>query len=321
MRPAYRIEIDGADVTAKWGACLTRLSITDEAGIKSDTLEVEFDNREKIKAPPVGAKVKVWLGYEPAPVLRGQFVIDEWTLSGPLRTLSISAKAAELTSTIRAAKTRAFDGKTLGAIVNQIAGDHGLTAQVDSELASIQIAHIDQANESDLGFLSRLAKRNGGTFKLADGKLIMAKKGGANLPSGKAKTAIAMTPDMVGTWSFTQGKRGEYKAVSASYMDHAKGKRVSVSAGSGEPKHRIRTLYGSKAEAEAAAKAELGAYTRGQGTFEVSGPGIPTMFAEATVEAAGFDPDVDGGYLVKSVRHTLEGGGYSTDISMEAKAT
>ena len=321
MTPAYRIEIDGKDFTDLWGKRLTSLSITDEAGIKSDTLEVEFDGRDKIRAPKIGAKVRVWLGYAPAPVLRGQFIIDEWNLSGPLRTLRVSAKAAELTSRIRAAKTRAFDGKALGAIVNQIAADHGLTAQVDSELASIQIAHIDQANESDLGFLSRLAKRNGGTFKLSDGKVMMAKKGGANLPSGTAKTAIALTPDMVGSWSFTQGKRGEYKTVSASYMDHAKGKRVSVKAGSGEPKHRIRTLYGSKAEAEAAVKAELGAYTRGQGTFEVSGPGIPTMFAEASVTAAGFDQDVDGGYLVKSVRHTLEGGGYSTDISMEAKAT
>lgn len=321
MTPAYRIEIDGKDFTEQWGKRLMSLVITDEAGIKSDTLEVEFDGRDKIKAPKVGAKIKVWLGYAPTPVLRGQYVIDEWTLAGPLRTLRISAKAAELTSTIRAAKTRAFDNKTLGAIVNQIAADHGLTAQVDSELASIQIAHIDQANESDLGFLSRLAKRNGGTFKLADGKVMMAKKGGSNLPSGKAKASIAMTPDMVSTWSFTQGKRGEYKTVSASYMDHAKGKRVSVKAGSGEPKHRIRTLYGSKAEAEAAAKAELGAYTRGQGTFEVDGPGIPTVFAEAIVEAEGFDPDVDGGYLVKSVRHSLEGGGYSTSISMEAKAT
>ena len=164
MTPAYRIEVDGKDFTEQWGSRLTSLSITDEAGIKSDTLEVEFDGRDKIKAPKIGAKVRVWLGYAPAPVLRGQFVIDEWTLSGPLRTLRISAKAAELTSRIRAAKTRAFDDKTLGEIVNQIAADHGLTAQVDSELASIQIAHIDQANESDLGFLSRLAKRNGGVF-------------------------------------------------------------------------------------------------------------------------------------------------------------
>ena len=106
MTPAYRIEIDGKDITTEWGKRLTSLSITDEAGIKSDTLEVEFDGRDKIKAPKVGAKIKVWLGYEPAPILRGQFVIDEWALSGPLRTLSISAKAAELTSTIRAAKTR-----------------------------------------------------------------------------------------------------------------------------------------------------------------------------------------------------------------------
>lgn len=319
--PAYRIEVDGVDVSSKWKPVLLSMEITDEAGLKADTLEATFSMNPPIAKPKPGAKIKAWLGYEPAPAYRGEFVVDEWELSGPPNQLTVKAKAAAMTSKIKSAHSKAYDGKTLGAIVNEVASTNGLTAQVDSELAAIQIKHIDQQNESDLNFLSRLAKRNGGTFKLGDGKVILAKKGSEKLPGGQAKTAIVLTPIMATRWSFTQGKRGEYKTVSATYMDHAGGRRKTVKAGSGEPKHHIRLLYGSAAEAKAAAQAELGNYARGQGTFEFEGPGLPSVFAEAKVTAEGFDPDADGEFSIKSVHHRLEDGGYTTSISLERGGT
>lgn len=320
MRPAARVTIAGNDVSSVlFGANgpLISLTVTDEAGVKSDTFELELDDREGFKAPNPGDEIQVWLGYEPAPPHMGRYKVEEWEKSGPARTLRVSAKAAELTSAIRAAKVNSFDQKTLGEIVEQVASSHGLTAQVDSELASIAIDHIDQQHESDLGFLSRLAKRNGGTFKLADGKVLVAKKGSGKLPAGGDKPTVTLTPGMVTSWSATQGKRGEYKTVSASYMVHAEGKRKTVKAGSGEPKHRIRTLFGSEAEARAAAKAELGMYARGQMTVEITAPGLPTVFSEGKIVLDGFDPDVDGEFLIKTVRHTFSSSGYTTSISAE----
>lgn len=324
--PAARLTINGRDVSTSIfgdlanggaGGVLVSLTVTDEAGTKSDTLELEIDDREGFKAPPKGAEIQAWLGYEPTPVYMGRFKVDEWTKRGPVRTLRVSAKAAEMTSEIRAAKSRSFDGKTVGEIATQIAGENGLQATVAPSIASQTIPHIDQQNESDLGFLSRLAGRAGAVFKLADGKVLFSERGSGQLASGNEKPTIGLTPPMVSDWDATSADRGEYGAVACSYMDHDQGKRVTVTEGSGKPKHRDRRLYGSKEEAEAAAKAQLGDLTRGKVSFSTNGPGLPSVFAEAKIDAQGFDADVDGEFLIKSVNHTLDSGGYRTSIQME----
>lgn len=319
MKPTARITLNGTDVTAKWASVLESVSVTDEAGVKSDTCEIAFDNREGFSAPPIGAELKIWIGYEPEPVYMGSYKIDTWKKSIPVRRLTVSAKAADLTSTIRSPKIRSFHAKTVKAIVSQVAGDNGLTAVVDAGIGARQVDHIDQQTESDMSFLSRLAKRQGATFKLADGKVIFAAKGSKTAPSGKAKTAITLIPAQISSGEATCNKRGDYKAVSATYMDHTTGKRKTVTAGSGAPKHRDRRLYGSQAEAQAAAKAGLGDLTRGQVTVTIEMPGDPTIFAEALVTASLGDPDIDGDYLAKSVTHSYSAGGYTTSLSLETE--
>lgn len=324
MRPAARLIVDGRDISTEVfgpNGILVSLSITDEAGVKSDTLELEIDNRESFKAPPKGAEIQAWLGYEPQPTYMGRFKVDEWEKRGPAKTLRVTARAAELTTEIRAAKTRDWDDKTVGEIVQKIAKDHGLTASVSGSLASIKVKHIDQQNESDLGFLSRLAKRVGATFKLADGKVLFAEKGSSSLPSGGEKTALRLTPAMVGDWSASSAERGSYKSVICLYVDHAKGARKRVTEGSGKPCHRDRRLYATEVEARAAAKAQLGDLTRGKVSFQTTGPGMPDVFAEGLVSAEDFDPDVDGEYLIKSVQHSFDSSGFTTSLSMETKGS
>ncbi len=47
---------------------------------------------------------------------------------------------------------------TSGAIVQAIAGKHQLKATVGDELGKVLIPHIDQTQESDMSFLTRLAR-------------------------------------------------------------------------------------------------------------------------------------------------------------------
>ena len=318
-RPGARITLNGKDVTDTWKSVLESVSVTDEAGVKSDTCEIVFDNREGLSAPPIGAELQVWIGYEPSPVYMGKYKIDSWTKTFPVKRLTVSAKAADLTSDFRAHKIRSHHQMTVKAIVQKIAGEHGLTAVVDAKLGAIQIDHIDQQTESDMSFLSRLARRVGATFKLADGKILFAAKGSSNAPSGKAKTAIVIAPADVTMISATCDKRGNFKSAVATYMDRPSGKRKTVTAGSGTPKHRDRRLYGSQAEARAAAEATLGNLTRGQVTLSIEAPGNPALYAEALVTPKGFDPDIDGRYLVKSVTHTYGGSGYTTSATAETE--
>lgn len=320
MTPAARLVYAGQDISTKLmqnGGPLISLVVTDEAGIKSDTVEIEFDDRERLPSPTKGAEIKVWLGYEPEPVYMGRFAVDEWERRGPVRTLRISAKAAALTTAIRAAKSRSWHDLDLGDIVDTIAGEHGLQVKMHDEMRAIHLDHIDQQSESDLGFMTRLAKRSGATFKLADGNLIFAKKAAKTLPSGQEKEKIELRPGDVSTWSATDCARGECGSVICFWMDRDAGKRTKVVVGEGDPAHQDRKLYATEAEALAAAQAQFGTLNRGQKRIEIDGPGNPAVYAEAMLSLRNFDQDVDGEYIVKGVRHSLDEGGFLTSIHVE----
>lgn len=323
MRPAARITLDGKDITTRLlggpNAVLESLSITDEAGVKSDALELSIDNRDGFSAPPVGSTIQVWLGYEPAPAYMGKYRVDEWTKSGPPRLLKVSAKSAELTTEIKGHKTRSWHDTTVKAIVAKIAGEHGLGNSIDAKVGATAIEHIDQHAESDMAFLTRLASRHGATFKLADGKVIFARKGAKTLPSGGAKGAITLRPADVSSWSVNQSERSGHKSVICYWHDHAKNKRVAVTAGSGKPAFRDKKVYRTAAEAQAAASGKLGELTRGKRAGQVDMPGKPDIFAEGVVTLQGFDRDADGSFFAKTVTHSFSSSGYTTSVSLETE--
>lgn len=322
MKPVVRIEFNGVDRGDAFLARLVSLSIDDSAGLTADRLEMTFDARAgeriDISAPAVGAELRIFLGYEPTPMYMGSFRVRRWTKSGPVRTLTVEADAAALTTTIRAPKTRSHHAMTVREIVEKIAADHGLTAQVDTEIGAHNVAHIDQQTESDVSFLTRLAKRQGATFKLGDGKIIFAKKGSPTAIDGSAKVMKTILPTQVSSWTATLDGRSDYGSASAEYMDHAKGERLRAHAGTGAPHHRDRRLYGSKEEAEAACKANLGDLNRGKMSVTIDAPGMPEVFAEALVNLKDFDAEADGEYLAKTVRHEFSDRGFTTSVTLEA---
>lgn len=188
------------------------------------------------------------------------------------------------------------------------------------EIAALVIEHIDQQNESDLAFLQRLATRSGAVFKVTDGSLVLMKKGSKTLPSGKANVSTTIRPADVASWEWESGGRTDYKAVACTYRDDATGERKTAVAGdpASTSKHRDRRLYGSKAEAEVAAKAQLDDCARGKVSARIETSfGRPEIFAECEVVLEGFDDEVDGAYRVKSVRHTLDGAGLRSSITLE----
>jgi hypothetical protein len=322
MTPTARVSINGKDITTRLldkdrKKPLVSITITDEAGIKSDTCTLEIDLREPFAPPAKGSEFEVWLGYEPGPVRMGRYRVDSWTKQGPPKTLSIAASSAELTSAIKETKTKSWHDTTVTSIVQDIAGFHGLSSVVDGEVGADAIEHIDQSGESDMGFLTRLAKRHGATFKVADGKVIFVKKGSGRLPSGAHKAAIVVKPEDVSSWSVTSGERGGHKSVICYWHDHDGGRRKGVTAGKGKPAHRDKRTYRTEAEARAAAKAQLGELTRGTKTGQIECVGNPAFFAEGVVVLDGFDPDADGQFYAKSVTHNFSASGYTTSVSLE----
>jgi hypothetical protein len=208
----------------------------------------------------------------------------------------------------------------VSSIVQEVAGRHDLGTAIDGEIGGHYVEHIDQTGESDMGFLTRLAKRHGATFKVANGTIIFAKKGSTTLPSGIGKPAITVRPVDVASWTVNAGERGAHELVICYWHDHDTGRRRAARAGKadkGGKAHRDKRLYATQAEAEAAARAQLGELTRGQKTGQIECVGNPAFFAEGVVVLDGFDPDADGQFYAKTVTHNFSASGYTTSVSLE----
>lgn len=344
MTPAARITLQGIDITANLipapfglplagggvsipagyleGGPLLSLEVTDNEDKKSDAVELEIDNREQIPAPKKGQEFMVWLGYtETGLVYMGRYAVESWTKSGRPRTLKVSAKAVGFGTEIKSPKSRSYHENTVGEIVNKVAGFNNLTALVHPDLQSVKIGHIDQSSESDLHFMTRIAERVGGNFKLADGKMVMNKAGSGQLPSGTEAPVFAIqedSGDVKNGWSATGSERGSYGSAEAYWQDTKKGERTATKEGSGKPVFRLRGIFKTEDEAKVAAKAKLAKLNRGKVSLELPLVGRPEIFAGARVQAEGFDPDVDGLFQIKTAKHSLNGSGLGTSLTTES---
>ncbi len=320
MRPTFQIFADQLDVTAKIQDRLLRLTVTDEAGIKSDTAEISLDDRDAaLEVPRRGAKLEVWLGYiESGIYLMGTYVVDEIELSGPPRTMLIRAKAADMLQSLKSPKTRPWDKVTLGSIVETIASEHGYQPGVDSSLAGIYFEHVDQTEESDMHFLTRLAKQYDAVAKPANGFMVLAPKGSSKSASGQDLPAVSLGLSDLTSWNVTLADRGKYKTVKVYYHDWKTGKRTEIKIGTEDPAYVLRHTYPDAEQAKAAGSAKLEGFFRGEAKASFCFPGNPLVAAEILLTVTGVRDGVDGDWIVRSVTHEFSNSGYNSRVEAEA---
>lgn len=133
-------------------------------------------------------------------------------------TVTLRARSADFRGTLNSRREESWHDTTLGAVVGAIAARNKLTASVADALAGIQIPHIDQSQESDAVFLSRLAERNGGAVSVKAGKLLMLKAGSGKTASGKAIPAITIERSDGDRHQFAIVDRGAYTGVTAKWL-------------------------------------------------------------------------------------------------------
>lgn len=326
-RPAYRIQANGADVTAAMLERFVEMTLTDEAGHTSDTVEIVLADHipdKPIALPRTGAELRVWLGYQGALTDRGLFVVDEVELAGAPGRMVIRGRAAPFeTSTggkvdLQTQKSRSWaKGTTIGSMVRKIAGEHGLQAKVDGALSGIALPHTDQSSESDMNLLSRIAARHDAIAKPAGGALVFARRGEGAAPGGGTMPRVTLTPADGRDYRVTIASRDGAGTCVAYYRDIRKAERHEVKVGEGEPVRRLRQSFPDAGSATAAARAALRKDARGERTLSYTIPGRATLSAECVLTLRGFRDGVDGEWLVKSVTHRIDSGGFVTEIAGE----
>lgn len=322
MKPAYKITVAGSNITSLVADRLISLTLTDEAGVKSDRFELVLDDRDqRLAIPPTKAAVTVAIGYTDRIVSKGEFVVEEVEIEGPERRMTIRANAAGASKGAGAAKERSWDDTTIGQIARSIAGKHGWEPAISPEVADIKIDHVDQ-HENDLQFLVRIAADNGAVAKVSHGKLVVAPHAEGKSVSGKILPVIPLAATATTDWVMTRVERGNYIGVKAIYNDLKTGERGEEIAGEdGENTHVLQHTYSTKAAAQRAAKSKKKALERGKDKFQVKNmPGVPELEAEVTIDATGFRDGVDGRWTVIGVTHTITDGGYVCAINAETPA-
>lgn len=328
LTPIVRVLADQVDITAAVLSRMVSITVTDESGTKSDTVEIvlaDHDPTAALAIPSTGAELDVFVGYDGMPAHLGLYVVDEVEVAGWPGTMTIRGKAAPFTTgkggktDLQTQKSRSWPaGTTLSDLVAKIASEHGMEPAVSQSLADKVLPHLAQTEESDMSFLVRVARRFDAIAKPAGGKIVMAKRGESKSASGQSLPPIVVHPSENTSYRMTIATRESKGTVIAYWHDRRANKRHEVKIGDGEPVRRMRQWYPDEATAREAAQSEVGRRERGEHKLSLTLPGNPGLMAESPLVAVGFRPGVDGEWLVTRVVHNItKAGGYVCDLEAE----
>lgn len=322
MTPIFRIVADGTDVTAKINERLL-LRTSDKPGMQSDEFELRIDDRDgQVVLPRQGSSIEIYLGYaETSLVRQGRYAVDTVEVSGPSETIVIKGKASDMRGSGKTIRSGRWEDVPLSKIVDDIATRNGWRLVYP---VTTKVALVDQLNESDFNFITRLAKQYDCTAKVADGKLLVMPRQAGQTASGKALGAITLTRSDVSRWQFSLGDRNSHKAVATKHQDKKTGKLAVVSVDIDDAPddlpavHTDRHIYPNKTAAESAAKARLAAFNRSTADVRFEMPGRTDIFVERLINAQGFKVGLDGEYLAESVEQVFTHSGWSTNVECNA---
>lgn len=321
----WRVTLDGADLTDRLKPRLMDLRITSCRGDAADQLDLRLDDADgKLAIPPRGAVLRVWLGWEGSGLTdMGTFTVDEVEHSGSPDQLSLRGRSVQMKAAIRQLREQSYSGLTMGAIVEQLAGRNGLVPRCHAALASLAVDHIDQANESDLNFLTRLGKRYDAVATIKAGALLFSPIGQGQTPSGKSLPTVTIRRSSGDDHRWHEADRGTYGGVRAMYDSSATGETRSVLEGKddGQGLKTLRHVYATKANATRAVRSEHQKMQRGVSSFEMwIARGRPDIYPEMTATVGGYKPQIDSAaWIVVKIEHVLAEQGLVSHIELEVK--
>lgn len=348
--PAYSITVDGNNITNLINQRLISLTLTDNRGFEADTLDLVLDDADGLlELPRKGATVRAAIGWtDTGTVDKGSYVVDELEHSGAPDQLSIRARSADLREGLTTKRDQSWHATTVGDVIQTIAVRNDLQASMSEALASIDVEHLDQTNESDVNLLSRLAEWHGATATVKDGRLLFITSGSGKTASGKALPAITIDRKEGDRHRFAVADREAYTAVRAYYFDVRQALRGEVQVNDKKAKtirekstnnttaetpdpsvsdtgntKTLRHTYSTKDKALRAAHAEWARLQRGVATFSLTlAQGRPDLTPEQPANVSGFKAQIDAiDWTLIKVTHSITDNGYTTAVELEVRAS
>ncbi|MEA9842376.1 phage late control D family protein [Xanthomonas campestris] len=320
--PQWRVVLDGTDLTERIAPRLLDLTLTECRGGEADQLDLRIhDHDGKMALPKRGVRLAVALGWKDTGLVdKGTFIVDEVEYSGAPDIITVRARSADFTADMRTRRERSWHNTTLGAVLNTLAGEHGLTPRVAEALARTKLPHLDQANESDMNLLTRLGQRFDAVATVKAGALLFAPIGAGTTATGKPLPTVTLTRRDGDQHRYSVADRDAYTGVRAYWVDKGKARRQSVLVGTDDNAKRLRESYADEATARQHAYAELERVKRGLAKFEHTlAIGRAEIFPEQIIAVVGFKPEIDAQtWLIAKAAHTIDASGFKSSLVLES---
>lgn len=313
----------GKNISAGLAPYLTGWSYTDFSHGKADDLQLTLENStgKWIDSwfPQKGTTVTAGVEIEGKSLHFGTFSIDEIEASGQPSIITLRAMSAITTKALRnEKKTKAWENCSLEKILTEIAKVHGLSSFYSGD--AVNFGRTDQRDESDLGYLKRIADENGLSLKVSEEKIIIFE----GKKFDEQDSVFAFERKDLASWNFKSKSHDIFKGCKVSYRDPG-GKQDLVfsflppaTPAVGQILN-VETRVESLAEAEKKARYELRKKNKDEVTGAITMPGHPGVLAGINITMDGFGV-FSGKYFIDEAKHS-QTAGYITDCKIRKVLT
>jgi phage protein D len=313
------------------GLSSLELQFSNITNLENGSSDFAFEDESVMK---LGDTITVYAGDERSPteIFRGKISALEAIFTDQTAPVLIVLAEDALQNARMKKRTKTYENTTLASIVQQIAGDLGLTPQITGFTQNIGVQV--QMNESDLTFLRRLLSRNDGDLQVVGTELHVSprdqvRRGTVGLAMQSQLRQVSVLADLahqvnevtITGWDAIQGSQitGRSNGVHQGPGQGRRGPQILENT-IGRRSHHIGHLHvTSDAEATVIADAAFDERQRRFVTVNGTAEGNPHVRVGTHVSLSGLGPRFSNTYYVTRCRHRFDTEhGYETDFTGES---
>jgi len=334
--PSFQVKVEGTNIATANMAIVSVIVDTslEKADSLSFTVANAFDPVGKQfkwldEYLAIGKKIQIDMGYADVleTIFRGYITSVRYELTSWDQTNIVVSGMDYSFKLMKGIKSQVFSKVKDSDVASTVIGGAGLTAKVDS--TTVQHDMIQQVGISDYQFLSWLAERNGYEFFVSgnEGHFRKPPSGGSpvvTLTWGQDLISLNKEDDLsdqagtikVRSWDHKTKQALIGQASSITKIDSGQDGPTVL----GNALGTVEDNYFSEARTQAQANAEAKAIQDRKAMKLVSGDatciGIPEIRAGKYVKLAGLGTKLNKLYYITSARHSLDGSGYTTTLTI-----
>lgn len=322
-RASIIISYNNKNITKDLAPYLKAFSYNDVMSGEADDISITLEDRKELWKsdwlPEKGAMLKAAINVTENNTKKqldlGQFEIDEIESSGPPEEVKIKAVSVPNNSKLRGeAKNKSWEKTSLSVIAKDIAASSGMKLFYDTK-ENPKYDRVEQTEQSDLSFLTKLCNDAGLALKINDMQIIIfdeekyeqqeaiatIEKGKSRLISYNIKSSLK---EVYATCHVKYQETKQKKKIESTYkVEGKKGKTLEIN-------EEVKSI----GEAEKLAKKKLREKNKDEITVTLNVPGNIIYAAGLTLTLKSFGA-FDGKYIITKVSHSI-GSGYTASLEL-----